>query len=238
MADNGVAAVDRALGILEAFGPDDTTLSLAELARRTGLYKSTLLRLAASLERAGYLRRSTDGQFRLGPTVLKLGGLYQRSFDLGDYVNPVLRQLAERSGESTSFYVREGDRRICLYRVNSMQHRILHYVQVGSQLALHTGASGQVILAFTETSPEYAEIRQTGLAISLQRSSETAAMACPVFGPAGFVGAISMAGPRHRFGPAQLPELQRAVLEAALELTVALGGQGQLLRITLAQLDQ
>ena len=236
MSDEGVAAVDRALLILEAFGPDEAALSLAELARRTGLYKSTLLRLAASLERAGYLRRAPSGTFRLGPTVLKLGGLYQRSFNLGDYVNPVLRQLAERSGESTSFYVREGDRRICLYRVNSMQHRILHYVQVGSQLALHTGASGQVILAFTTDHPDHHEVRQTGLAVSLQRSSETAAMACPVSGPTGFVGALSMAGPRHRFGPSQLPELKQAVLEAALELTLALGGRGDLLRNTLGRL--
>ena len=42
----GVAAVDRALAILDAFTDQDQKLSLAELAKRTGLYKSTAIRLA------------------------------------------------------------------------------------------------------------------------------------------------------------------------------------------------
>ena len=43
---SGVAALDRAFSILFAFRPGDYALTLAELAARTGLYKSTILRLA------------------------------------------------------------------------------------------------------------------------------------------------------------------------------------------------
>ena len=57
----GVAAVDRAFAILAAFGPQDRSMTLAELGRRTGLYKSTILRLIESIERAGFLRRTDDG---------------------------------------------------------------------------------------------------------------------------------------------------------------------------------
>ena len=64
--DGGVAAVDRALSILAAFEDGNRQLELAELARRTGLYKSTLLRLAVSLERGGMLRRGADGAFQIG----------------------------------------------------------------------------------------------------------------------------------------------------------------------------
>ncbi|MFX7854014.1 helix-turn-helix domain-containing protein, partial [Acinetobacter baumannii] len=46
---SGVAALDRAFAILFAFRPGDYALTLAELAARTGLYKSTILRLAGSL---------------------------------------------------------------------------------------------------------------------------------------------------------------------------------------------
>jgi DNA-binding MarR family transcriptional regulator len=47
-----------AFAILNAFKSDDPhMLSLAELARRTGLYKSTILRLLASLEHAWFIRK-------------------------------------------------------------------------------------------------------------------------------------------------------------------------------------
>ena len=51
-APGGAAAVDRALTLLSAFTAGDVSLSLTELADRTRLYKSTVLRLLASLEHA------------------------------------------------------------------------------------------------------------------------------------------------------------------------------------------
>src|SRR5688572_16846594 len=62
----GVAAVERALSILDAFTDQDPQLTLGELAKRTKMYKSTILRLARSLENYGYLVRAEDGVFRLG----------------------------------------------------------------------------------------------------------------------------------------------------------------------------
>ena len=44
-APGGAAAVDRALSVLSAFRPGDKALSVTELAERTRLYKSTVLRL-------------------------------------------------------------------------------------------------------------------------------------------------------------------------------------------------
>ena len=60
-APGGVAAVDRALSLLRAFEQGEPELSLASLAQRTGLYKSTALRLIASLEHAGLLCKGAQG---------------------------------------------------------------------------------------------------------------------------------------------------------------------------------
>ena len=76
-AQTGVAAVDRALLILSAFREDDATLSLALLARRTSLYKSTILRLLQSLLRAGYVVRLPDGNYVIGPEPTRLAKMYQ-----------------------------------------------------------------------------------------------------------------------------------------------------------------
>src|SRR5690606_5340648 len=186
------------------------------------------LRLSSSLERADYLRRFNDGRFALGPALLRLGEYYQASFDLESYVMPALRKLVEETGESASFYVRDGEIRICLFRINSTAHRVLHYVTPGTQLDLRTGASGRILLAFTE--PElagYESERSTHLAVSHQdRKSDTAAIASPVFGPRGFVGALSLAGPRFRFADESIDSMSQVVKREAAALTQALGGVG------------
>ncbi|MDB5800734.1 MAG: IclR family transcriptional regulator [Rhodocyclales bacterium] len=74
---SGVAAVDRALLILSAFHEEDVALSLALLARRTGLYKSTILRLLQSLLRAGYVVRLPDGNYVVGPEPARLARMFQ-----------------------------------------------------------------------------------------------------------------------------------------------------------------
>lgn len=235
---SGVAAVDRALSILSAFHEEDDALSLAELARRTNLYKSTILRLIVSLERAAFLRRLDDGRYRLGPALLQLGKLYQASFRLEDHVMPVLKRLVDETGESASFYVPEGDRRICLFRVNSRQHRVLHYVTPGTVLPIHTGASGKVLLAFGEPdNPAYAEVHQNLLVSSVaNRKSDTAALACPVFGAGDVLsGSLSLAGPNTRFTKATVPAMRKALLSAATDLTGVLGGDSTLLREKLEQ---
>lgn len=235
---SGVAAVDRALSILSAFHEQDDALSLAELARRTSLYKSTILRLIVSLERAAFLRRLEDGRYRLGPALLQLGKLYQASFRLEDHVMPVLKRLVDETGESASFYVPEGDRRICLFRVNSRQHRVLHYVTPGTVLPIHTGASGKVLLAFTEPdNPAYTDVRQNLLVSSVaNRKSDTAALACPVFGAGGVLsGSLSLAGPNTRFTETTVPAMRKALLLAAADLTGVLGGDSTLLREKLGQ---
>ncbi|MGF6528266.1 DNA-binding IclR family transcriptional regulator [Variovorax sp. PvP013] len=67
---SGVAVLDRAFALLGAFGVADARLTLTELSRRTGLYKSTVLRLLGALEHGGYIRKTTDGLYAIGPEPL------------------------------------------------------------------------------------------------------------------------------------------------------------------------
>src|SRR4051812_19934699 len=55
MSTDKVEAVERALAVLDAFHADRAAMTLSEIASATGFYKSTILRLAGSLERLGYL---------------------------------------------------------------------------------------------------------------------------------------------------------------------------------------
>jgi DNA-binding IclR family transcriptional regulator len=225
-APGGAAAVDRAMAVLAAFAPGDEAVALAELARRTGLYKSTILRLAASLEHAGMLRRRGDGRFALGPELLRLGRLYQRSFRLGDAVIPVLRKLAANSGESAAFYVRDGEERRCLFRVESAQP-VRVSVQEGESRPLARGAAGRVILAFSGAADAEAQrVRTRRFAVSRgEVTRDTAAIAAPVFGLGQeLAGALNLSGPSQRITPAVVDRCVALLLAAAADLSRTLGG--------------
>lgn len=226
MKTRGVAAVERALAIPDAFREGDDSLSLAELAQRTGLYKSTILRLCVSLERYGYIWRVDNGRYRLGPTPMRLGSLYQRAFKLSDRVVPVLKALVAATGESASFYVREGRARVCLHRLDSPR-AIRDHVREGDHLPLERGAAGRVLLAFGGArGAVYARIRREYLAATFgERDPETAAVACPVFRlRQELVGALSISGPVHRFNASAVERMSKILMRAAADLTESLGG--------------
>ena len=222
--DGGVAAVDRALSILDALTED--RVSLAELSKRTDLYKSTVLRLLRSLEKFGYVVRGPDGSYRLGAKVLLLGSLYQRHFRTDDIVPPVLEKVAAELHEGASFYVREDDKRICLHRVEATR-AVRDSVHVGDCLPLTVGAAGHVLRAFDGARGErFDEIRRKMYAASYgERDSETAAVAAPVLGPGNeLVGALSVSGPRYRIEAAGEARIVPILFKYAKELTRTCGG--------------
>jgi len=226
MAEYGVAAVDRCLSILDAFTEQDDVLTLAELAKRTGLHKSTLIRLAESLEKFGYVRRPDKGVYRLGSKVLHLGSLYQRHFRMSEVVPDTLRRMVDELHEGASFYVRDEGQRVCLHRVDAVR-AVRDTVHEGDRLPLTVGAAGHVILAFGGlTGKRYEAIRTNMYAESYgERDPETAAVACPVFGlDQRFMGALSVSGPKYRIEAMGLKRILPVLFESARELTRILGG--------------
>lgn len=224
-ATSGVAAVERALTILGVFGATDESLSLAQLAERTGLYKSTILRLIASLESFGYMRRIETGEYQVGPKLFELGQHYLHSFKLDHHVIPVLKAIATETSESASFYVRDGDKRMVLFRCDSEQ-AVRDNVRAGDRLPLNKGAGGKILLRFEEGLAAARRSLAPDFVISTfgERQPDTAAVAAPVFGAGGrLVGAIGVSGPKTRFTIADVTRMSRAIFDAGAKLSRDLG---------------
>lgn len=222
----GVAAVARALSLLAAFDAGHLELTLAELSQRTGLYKSTILRLAETLEHLGYLQRSHSGRYKVGAEPLRLAALYKADLHPAEVVMPALRQLTAVTSESAALYVPAGDRRLCAYRTRSPR-AITDNVQQGELLPLERGAGGHVLQAFMGVPGErYDAVRKDMVAVTLgDRDKETAAVACPVFGASNRLeGALSISGPLSRFTPEAIYTFGTQLLQASKELTLLLGG--------------
>jgi DNA-binding IclR family transcriptional regulator len=218
--------VIKALSLLDEFLDGATEISLRDMAAKTGLNKTTTLRLCASLEEAGFLERAQGTAYRLGPKISQLAQIYRRSFRLEDVVRPQLQHIRKRTGESVSFYVGEGKERVCRFRENS--HSIIrHHMEEGARLPLGSGVVGRVLLAFSgKKGRDLDAIRRDGYLIAQGREPHTTSVAVPVVDGRGILhGALVVSGPSIRFDK-QAPKRARDLLQdAALKIRDMLPAQ-------------
>ena len=221
-----VVAVARAVQLLGAFALGEAQLSLAELSRRCGLHKTTVLRIARTLAMHRYLVQCDDGEWRLGPAAGWLGARYQSAFDMQNVVEPMLRDLTRLTGESAAFYVREGDFRTCLVRVEG-PHPLRHHARMGEALPLDRGSPGRVILAFSgEPGEVYETIRARGYHLSIgEREKGVATVSAPVFALNWrLLGSVCISGPASRLSEEQLTAMAQDVMSSANQLSYSLAG--------------
>lgn len=224
----GVEAVDKALRILQCFRDGDASLSLHEISERTGFYKSLVLRMIASLENAGCLVRLPDKTYALGSELMRLGALYQRALRLDQHVRPALRDLTRATGESSTFYRLDGDKRLCLFREDSQQS-IRDHIREGDRLALDKGSAGHVLTLFSNMPSDDAQcrtlIQQLPLVSYAERDRDSASMSVPIFaGGQALAGALALSGPLSRFTRDRVAEMAVPLLAAGRALSLALGG--------------
>jgi DNA-binding IclR family transcriptional regulator len=228
-APGGAAAVDRALTLLSAFRAGDISLGLADLASRTQLYKSTVLRLLASLEHARLVQRLDDGRYALGSEVARLHAVYAASFSLDKVVLPALRALVAVTGESAAYHVRQGAARLCLYRVDS-PHPIRDHIRAGDLLPADRGTGARILIAYDpdlmrasdkKDKNLYASIRAQGYFAAVgDRLAEVAGISAPVFKADGaLAGALTLTMPVNRYQEAWIAP----VLQAARSLGAQMG---------------
>ena len=223
---SGVDVIDRAVALLFAFKKEDRSLSLTELSKRTGLYKSTVLRLAAALCHHRLMIRLEDGRYGLGSATFSLGAHYVANLNLSDVLLPLMRELNGQLGETVSFHIREGDHRLCLFRINS-QFSVRVNVQQGDVQALDRGAGGRILLAFSgEPGEPYDTTRRTFSYQSLgERDGETAGISVPVFGSdQRLIGALGIVAPVSRLNRDLMMQYRPVLLDIAARATDRLGG--------------
>lgn len=143
-ADGGVQSVHRALDALEALAAAGGTASLGDLAAACGLPAPTVHRLAGTLADRGYLRRLPDRRYSLGSRLVPLGA--EAHALLGGRALPVLRGLAELTGESANLAVLTQG---CAEYVAQApgRHTMRTFTEVGNRVALHCTGVGKALLA-------------------------------------------------------------------------------------------
>ncbi|NEA99501.1 IclR family transcriptional regulator C-terminal domain-containing protein [Streptomyces sp. SID13726] len=144
-APHFVRSLERGLAVIRAFDADHPELTLSEVARACGLTRAAARRFLLTLADLGYVR--ADGRaYRLTPRVLELGYSYLAGFSLAQIAEPHLEQLVERTRESSSLCVLDGDDIVYVARVPA--RRIMTAaITVGTRFPAHVTSVGRVMLA-------------------------------------------------------------------------------------------
>ncbi|UAK25031.1 IclR family transcriptional regulator [Sphingomonas nostoxanthinifaciens] len=139
----GSQTLMRGLDVIEAVS--EGSLSLAELAQRLDLAKSTAHRLASALVDRGYLGFTPRAGYRLGPKLLALGHLAHAQTDLIQVARDHLERLAASSEDTVHLGILDGDQALYLDKVAG-RRRITISSRVGDRHPLSSTGLGKALM--------------------------------------------------------------------------------------------
>ena len=143
---SGVQSVERIFQLIEHLAVNPTGVSLQRLAEETGLAKSTVHRLLASLVGLGYVVQDEEnGHYRLTLKMFELSSGIVDSMDIMGVAKAHLERLSQRTGEAVHLVIRDGRDIVYIYKTESGPMRMSS--RVGLRSPLYCTGVGKAILA-------------------------------------------------------------------------------------------
>jgi IclR family KDG regulon transcriptional repressor len=246
-----VQVLDRALSIIDALTKVREDASLAELAERVKLHKSTAHRLLSILERHRIVERDSEtGRYRLGLRLFELGTIAMDRFNIRDRARPYLERLLEEVNETVHLCALDAGEILYLDKIEPARS-VRMASRIGHRKPVHCTAVGKAILAHlpeaeqdsilqihglprltpkTITTPaelkaEFKPIRERGYALDNEETE--AGLRCigaVILDHSGRpAAAVSVSAPSFRLTMDKVPDLAGPVVRVARALSEELG---------------
>lgn len=235
---DGVRSVTRAVELLKLFDARHPVRPLRELVELTGLPKTTVVRMLATLEPLGLVAVVGDVSYGLGAGFLRWVRLSQLLWEVSPETRAVMREVVDRCGETVNVYIRQNNDRVCVAQEEGTA-TVRSVVDVGVPMSLAVGAPAKVLLGWAPSGlldevataaggmpvellrQQVAAVRETGYAISHgEREVGASSVAAPIRGRQGrVVAALSISGPTSRFHADRISEYVALVTQAATRIS-------------------
>ncbi len=251
MSENKIQMIDRFVAILDSFTLDQSMLGVREVARETRIASSSVGRIMAYMKEKGILNQDPETQaYMMGAKVLAWAGIYTVTSDVRAVALPVMVRLQEKTRETISLYVLEGNERVCVERFESPE-TVRIVARVGRRIPLYAGSAGKVFLAFMPEKRREGILRSVELKAMTKRTItnvdalkadlekirkqgyatsngewliDAAGTAAPIFNLHGHVvAAISISGPAQRFNRAKMKEMAQVLMKETQVISQELG---------------
>lgn len=143
-----VQSVARAMQLLDCLAKARRPLTLRDISQRTGLAKSTVHGILATMRANSVIEQSEDdGRYRLGIRLFEWGSLVSGSWDIIGIARSHLQDIAFRTGASASLSALSRGSVIIIDQVEPSS--AFHVVsEVGSGVPLHSTSQGKLHLSF------------------------------------------------------------------------------------------
>ncbi|MCF6443742.1 HTH-type transcriptional regulator BhcR [Nereida sp. MMG025] len=248
---NTIKSLDRAMEVFEYLS-EAQGKALTTIASEMKQSPATLYRVLTTLEGRGLVEFDTDDQtWHIGSKAFVIGARFLRRTSLVDRARPILRKLMFETGETANLGAQRDGAVLFLSQVETHSN-IRAFFPPGSLSPMHSSGIGKALLA--EMTPEQLALYLNGhsleaftphtitsaqtLSVDLEKTrargfaidgeEKNLGMRCiaaPVFDVnSEAVAGISVSGPTSRVGLEDIPHLAAAVMEAAVDLTHAIGG--------------
>lgn len=238
-----VAAVERAVTLLDALADAGGELGTNEAARRTGINPSSVSRILATLVACGLVEyREATGRYRLGLRVVHLGNAARESFDLWGAAQERMEAIAASTGETATLSVPGEGVAQTIHFVQSSAS-VQSVARVGRPSVAHATAVGKVYIGWGGELPDGSlprytestitdreeleehmrEVRRRGWAEAVrEREPDLAGVAVPILDDRGELTAIlGVQGPADRFDAEARAAAVEALIEEARLLSLA-----------------
>lgn len=243
-----VNSVVRAMHILEMLDGSSRGMNISEISRRLGIPKSTTHLIVLTLERLGYVNRSSGINYELSLRAYTLGRERMESLSLPSLALPLMKSLGVATGLTVHLSVLEKHQGVIIQKVNGLSSRFDTFT--GKRISLHCTATGKVLLAHapeatrkqvlskvvfmrhtrhTITSAAQLKqallsVREKGYAVDDEEEELGArCLAVPVTGAAGeCVAALSVSGTVHEISLDNCGELVQALKRTSMGIDQAL----------------
>lgn len=251
MPDTTVTSLDKALALLDILGGAGRA-GVKALALAAGLPPPTAHRLLAVLCRAGYARQDPrTKEYMLSLKLLELGAKVAGGLDLPAVARPVMKELAEISGETVNLVVFDNREAVYVAQESATRSLLRMFTRVGARVPLYCTGVGKAYLASLDPvqarlilngskltpltgktfstvdalEEELERVRQRGFAVDDEEvETGVRCVAALIPGPDGqAAGGMSISGPSARITPERIPGMGEALKRAALDVSMRLG---------------
>jgi IclR family acetate operon transcriptional repressor len=253
-----VTALERGIRVLEAVIEGGPESSLADIAARVELPKSTVHRLLQTLVAHHYVETASAGTYRGSSRLLALAGRIVESVDYAQLIGPALRELQQQTLETIHFGILDGPRAVYVEKLPGRRAYQMNS-RIGNPLPLHCSALGKAILAFLPAEERDRVVggltlsRRTDTTLTTRRALEAdlkktrarwwalddeenekgiRCMGTPVFDQTGrVIGAISVSAPVFDFTLEDATSFAATLRAAARRASDALGAPPELFTV-------
>ncbi|GAA2387638.1 IclR family transcriptional regulator [Dactylosporangium salmoneum] len=146
-ADGRLVGSDRVLAVLAELARHPDGIGLEDMARAVASAKPTVHRALASLRRAGFAGQDGYGRYVLGDEFLRLAFAHHEARPDHVRVQPILRALCDRYGETVHYAVLDGRSVVYRSKLDPSVGAVRLTSVIGGRNPAHCTAVGKVLLA-------------------------------------------------------------------------------------------